>query len=270
MPAKPVSDKQRPWTVAWGSILVLVGFLVIICAVVVSARREGGLSPFEQLLFSVLMLVLSTGGSALMAEHYARRQGIREYQQLARPALRRVTELQGSVNGIQRYLLERRGLLVSGQSPALEVVQEWLDGALTLLEAQGGQLRASVADWQELLPADYQMLQGVLQRQDQIEALRVLEGTLSAREETDEATRKHLAELQEQIARLQVDQVMRPGTANLLFGNHSPLTYQDIPMAGRSMTERLAAENPPGTVVSGLQTLQPREQPQPAADAPRR
>lgn len=134
-------------TAAWGAALLLVSIAVITFALVVAGRRATGLSQFEQLLFSVLTLLLSTAGAVLIAEHYARRQGVREYQQLARPALRRVVELQAGIAHVGEYLIERRGRYEE-QTPEPAVVQEWLDGALSLLNLHAGQLNASVADWQ--------------------------------------------------------------------------------------------------------------------------
>jgi hypothetical protein len=228
-PTEQVGREPRPWTAVWGLILVLVGVSVIVCALVVSNRRESGLSPFEQLLFSVLTLALSTGGSVLMAEHYARRQGIREYQQLAKPALRRVLELQGGIDVIKEYLRDRRGVLATEQGPALEVVQEWLDGALALLELHVGQLRASVADWQELLPSEYQRVQSLMEAKAQLEAqLASLQAQLAARtanlaapEEKDVnaelRTRAEIAALQELIAGLKVEQT------NLTYDAYDPV-----------------------------------------------
>ena len=129
---------------------------VIAISLTVSARRP--LSSLEAVLFNVLMTLLGIVGTVLVSVYFARRGARSEYEQLARPALRRVVQLNRSVGTIRDAIKSKQASLGLPSEVSGDVVREWLDTLDRLMEQHGGQLTDAVSDWRELLPQDYERL----------------------------------------------------------------------------------------------------------------
>lgn len=210
---------QFSGTQAIGVALILAALFVVAAAIWTDERRNAGLTGLEQLLFGLIVTILTTVGSIVVAEHYYRLQGAREYQQLAQPALRRVLALHESVEAISDHIQERLSQLEATSNASDAVVKEWLEGSVAMLALHAGQLRASVIDWRQLLPADYQELQDTLRLQTEyrtvkthVQALeREIARKLEDRDQAAESERKReLEALRSKLGKVEEKLAERP------------------------------------------------------------
>lgn len=176
-----------------GVIALIIAMSTFVVTIVVSFNRE--LTPLESALFNSLTFTLSTIGSVLISAHFARRSARGEYEQLARPALRRVAALEVSTGRVAEYIDERRSATEGDESV-------WLGGLSAQLKLLLDQLTAATVDWRELLPSDYQEVRRDVATIAQIDAL-----SKEIQQLKEERTRvpnadERIAELREQVRTL--------------------------------------------------------------------
>jgi hypothetical protein len=134
----------------WGGWLLVAALVVVGASVYVATNRAP--TPLESALLGGFTFVLSLLGAALVSAFYSERQARAEYQQLARPALRRTIAIEASTRRIAESLSQRRDDVVSNKA----VAAEWVRGFEAQLMLLIDQMGAATADWRELLPEDYQ------------------------------------------------------------------------------------------------------------------
>lgn len=146
----------------------LLGFtaLVIVAQIWVSAKRA--LTPLETGLFNGLTVVIGLVGSVLVSGYYWRKQSSRDvenartnYQQLARPAWRRVVSIETSLARIQGSIAEHAARLAEDPEGKLlqpQAQAQWVDGLRRQVEHVGDHITAAIEDWRELLPEDFAAL----------------------------------------------------------------------------------------------------------------
>lgn len=191
--AEPRSQGS-PWGQAWlGAALVLASILTI--AGTVWASADGKLSPLESTLFAAVTFILSSVGAVLISAYFSRGQARQEYQQLARPALRRIAALHVSTDRVNEYIGHR--ITVTDERD-----RDWLLGLTAQMQLLLDQMGAAVSDWRKLLPEDYEevrenavAVQQLAAKVAELERLRASEdqeraqGDGNARARIDELTR---------------------------------------------------------------------------------
>lgn len=171
------SFMKTPGMAGW----VLIAFFLLTVAAVIIVGIQRDLNHLESILLTILTTIFSILASALVSWRMSHEQSRSNYQQLARPALRRVLELDHSLGALREFVSVRRGRLADPGENHPEI-HAWLEGIDGMIEQLKGQLRAGIDDWSELLPrevADYYAS----------ERLRALE------EQRDEEQKRHEAEL---------------------------------------------------------------------------
>ncbi|MDQ1685005.1 MAG: hypothetical protein QOC82_1742, partial [Frankiaceae bacterium] len=154
------------------------------------------LTQLEQLFFGIYTLVVGAALSWMASAFYAARQTQSQFQQLARPALRRVLAARDSADAVLQAIDRRRKAarkLTAAEDEALQSLHELVDQHARVLED-------AVSDWQEVLPAEVQAVQifearrayntEVRQLNDQMDSLRDALAALAAAPTIDP---KHLS-----------------------------------------------------------------------------
>lgn len=144
---------RQPGVVVIGLLLLLASLVPL--AVAIDASADRALTSLETTLLGTLTFLLSSVGSLVVAGYWGRQQGRDQYVQLAKPALRRVVELNRSAAQISEAIRSKRDQIDKVEELEVKVAREWLDSFDRLVRQHAGQLGAATADWQELLPEEY-------------------------------------------------------------------------------------------------------------------
>ena len=118
--------------------------------VVITARRP--LSPLEALLFQLIVLFVGLGGGLFGSYKFG--QNSAANKQFARSALRSVMVLYRSIAGLYDYI-GRRSPTEYEQSAILELLVTQMDVA-----------QSAVADWRDIIPADFEDVGESLEQPD--------------------------------------------------------------------------------------------------------
>lgn len=136
-----------------GILLIILSAGSLTLAIHQSFSRE--LTGLEATLFSSITFVLSIVGSFIVSAHFSQSQARKEYEQLARPALRRVDSLQQALLLVAANVDARLKELRSDNQGDPENIT-WLRGHATQLQLLSHTIRDATSDWRELLPEDYE------------------------------------------------------------------------------------------------------------------
>lgn len=136
-----------------GILLVLLSAVALWQTIQQALTRD--LTGLETTLFSAITFVLSSIGSFIVSAHFNQMQARKEYEQLARPALRRVDSLQQALDVVATGVDTR---LKRCQEEASANVEEvvWLEGLMTQLQLLSHNIKDANSDWREMLPQDYE------------------------------------------------------------------------------------------------------------------
>ncbi|MHB9116450.1 MAG: hypothetical protein ACYC6T_17930, partial [Thermoleophilia bacterium] len=149
------------------------------------------------------MPICSNHLSALVGVSRFQQPAREQYQQLARPALRRVIALNRSVGTLSEYLAVRyqrldslRKEVVEGRELAatdLDVAAGWLEGLGAQIQLHVLQVEDAISDWRELMPGEYQKYQdiGKIQADIRAETMDLIESSArkSGKEVADQTAR---------------------------------------------------------------------------------
>ena len=187
--------------------LILIVLAAVPVGLAVHTAEDRQLSGLETVLFAVLVMILSLIGSAFVTAHFARSQARDTYIQLARPAWRRVVELNNSA-GLIGDAVHAKSMLLAGKDViSAEVAVEWLDSIDRLIEQHAGQLQAAISDWQELLPEEYEELASVQALRGELDA-KIEEIRVLQKEQNTDAQRQ-VGELSAEVNHLRDELVER-------------------------------------------------------------
>jgi len=237
-PANPPKQPDPPSERNW-ALLVGAGFLVLLAAALVVAvgllAEKRGLSPLETSLMAIIELGLSVAGSSIIADYLGRRRGIQTASTLARPALRRVLELNESAHTIERAITDSAAQIQDDAGPPPARVRDWLRSLEYLLSQHRGQLGAAIEDWRDLLPHEYHQFLRIVELEN-----RLLQATQELHD--SQADMKTLQDLREKVSDLdeQLSSVRRSaGVPRIVFrppsgfefhaGSEKPSTEDQIP-----------------------------------------
>ncbi|WP_162989292.1 hypothetical protein [Glutamicibacter nicotianae] len=137
-----------------GIILLLLAAVALGLVIWQSITRD--LTGLESTLFASLTFVLSTAGSFIVSAFLNQRQARREYEQLAKPSLRRVDSLVSAVTQIETVVGSRIASVSSGNDEGVETQKVWLEGLQSNLVLLRTQVEDATTDWRELLPEEYE------------------------------------------------------------------------------------------------------------------
>jgi hypothetical protein len=139
---------------SWVGIL-LVSLSAVALWQTIQQALTRDLTGLETTLFSAITFVLSSLGSFIVSAHFNQLQARKEYEQLARPALRRVDSLQQALTLVAAGVNAR---IKKCQGPAPESAEEliWLQGLMTQLQLLSHNIKDANSDWREMLPEDYE------------------------------------------------------------------------------------------------------------------
>jgi len=198
-------------TLGW----VLLGLALVVLGAVVWISIDRPLNSLENALFGVLTFVFSIIGSTIVSSYFSRKQALSEYEQLARPALRRVAALELSTTRVSQYVSSLEGNPVLNEA----ALQAWLQGLSGQMSLLRDQLAAATSDWRELLPSDYEEARAVGQTQgelfERLKKLEDLQGDRAVEGVSDtSALDPKLAELQSEIAQLRRKLVAQAATTS--------------------------------------------------------
>ena len=200
------SNGQRPKAAPLlGGLLILVSLATIAATVVVSAYRA--LSPLENTLFAAISFTLSIFGSVLISAHYSRSSARQEYQQLARPALRRIVALYASTGRVNSYVDQRAAAADEGD-------RDWLAGLDAQMHLLLDQMGAAISDWRELLPEDYE--EAVVTAVDMRQIAAKVAELERVRTEEGEASQAQIDQLTAEIGALKTKVAARSSAGALL------------------------------------------------------
>ena len=136
------------------AVVVLLALALAVSMLVIFVNRAGDpqhpLSQLEQMFFGIYSVLVGIVASWLVSAYYAGHQARDQFQQLARPALRRVVAASDSAAAILVAINRRKGR----QSGA-----EGLESLYELVEQHARVLDDAIANWQEVLPDDVRALQ---------------------------------------------------------------------------------------------------------------
>ncbi|XTZ18216.1 hypothetical protein ACQSSU_12990 [Micromonospora echinospora] len=130
--------------------LALAALAVWLCIFFVQRAGDSAkpLSQLEQAIFGVFSLLAGAGLSWLTSAYYSARQTRSQFQQLARPALRRVMAARDSAESVLLAIERRR----SGEDKGKSDPYESLTSLYELVEQHARVLDDAIEDWQEVLP----------------------------------------------------------------------------------------------------------------------
>lgn len=151
-----------------GAILLVLAALSLGLVIWQSLTRD--LTGLESTLFASLTFILSTAGSFIVSAHFNQTQAKREYEQLARPSLRRVNSLLRAVSLLEQSAEARVAEIDKQQNSKEELI--WLEGLQSNMRFLKHQIHDATTDWRELLPAEYEdALAEAREQSEQHEAL---------------------------------------------------------------------------------------------------
>ncbi|WP_349880214.1 hypothetical protein ABIH81_11190 [Micromonospora sp. HUAS YX12] len=158
--AKPAPSRSRLALIfSWRAlpplvVLVCAGFAIWLCAFFVQRAGDAAhpLTQLEQALFGLFTLLAGAGLSWLTSAYYSAQQARSQFQQLARPALRRVTTARDSADALLVAIDRRR----TGGPQSQHDPQEHLASLYELVEQHARVLDDAIEDWHEVLPEDVQ------------------------------------------------------------------------------------------------------------------
>ncbi|MFC8847709.1 MULTISPECIES: hypothetical protein [unclassified Micromonospora] len=135
-------------------VLVCAGFAIWLCVFFVQRAGDVAhpLTQLEQVLFGVFTLLAGAGLSWLTSAYYSAQQARSQFQQLARPALRRVTAARDSADALLVAIDRRR----KGDPGSQHDPLEHLASLYELVEQHARVLDDAIEDWHEVLPEDVQ------------------------------------------------------------------------------------------------------------------
>lgn len=229
------SNQQRGrWPIYVGTILLVLALLV--AGVMYHAAGdidltatppEVGLSDTENILFSIVMFLLSTAGGILVAFYFAQSEALKNYQALATPSWRRVVQLLNSSDLIAEAIEDKRIALDGDLEPGTDVVHEWLDSLARMLQQHRGQVSDAIADWHEILPEAVSKHAEVTRLGQEIATLQEL---MRQKGEHDDEVTDKISTLEKKLSQKRSDLVSTTGVAGpLRFGEpiHG-LTLSDL------------------------------------------
>ena len=228
--------------VAAAAVAAYLGYLFL------SRSSDKPFSNLEQTFFGAYTLFLGAAISWLTTHVYAKKETAERFQQLARPALRRVLAASDSTEGLLKAI-EARQELADGAT-----AREALRSLRELVEQHGRSLQDAIADWRELLPEDVATASRELRERAQlreaiepiVERLDELEGNKANGPEIAELTREVLA-LRSEFARrsdggsfaLRVSEDLRPNRGPV---RRLPLSLRAQLDSGSMKEEDLSAQ----------------------------
>ncbi|MEU8047002.1 hypothetical protein AB0I85_21100 [Micromonospora echinofusca] len=219
MPPSP--QKQSKTLFGWQALPYLLVALSVVLAGWLSfyyIQRAGDQanppSQLEQALFGIFSLAAGAILSWLTSAYYSSRQARDQFQQLARPALRRVTAARDSAESVLVAIERRRGLLADSDTP----VCESLTSLYELVEQHARVLDDAIEDWQEVLPEDVRAVHAQEERRaysrlnsrfDKVEEQ--LADLATSRKADPEETAKQVSELQKEVGALRKEVQVKKG-----------------------------------------------------------
>ena len=120
----------------WGCIVIAI--IVIVLFIVVSSKRE--LSSLENILFQVLIFILSVAGSAIISTIEAKSNTVAITH--AKSAVRRLIDIYSAAESARSYLEE----------------EQFVDVVNALLEVQMRMAKNAFLDWQDVVPKEIEKL----------------------------------------------------------------------------------------------------------------
>lgn len=137
-------------------VLLVIGIAVGGESVYISTI--GSMTRLDSALLNVFLWLISAALGWVLNSIYAEYSATHSLQERAKPAIRRVWELQRSAEQLQLMLATRAiESSVTQQNTSTEFSAE-----VVAIQMQVGQLRAAVQDWRELLPESY--VENVIQK----------------------------------------------------------------------------------------------------------
>ncbi len=207
----------------WVGVALGVVAVVVAAMVILSTSDDDPLTDRESLLFTVVVAVFTVLASMLISSYFSRRQARSEYQSLARPAWRRVAQLNQSVSRLMETIAVREQRAEKLDTVGSETVVEWLESIRLLVREHSGQLEDAISDWDELLPADSRTYQELLLLRDERDQR---SRELRAVRATSEDASQQIDKLRAEVDRL--DSQMRTkglSLGGLTIGSNSVTSY---------------------------------------------
>lgn len=135
--------------IALSLLLLVLGIAAGAESVYISTIRP--MTDLEASLLAVFLWLISTALGWMLSSIYADYSGSSSLQERAKPAIRRVWELQRSAEQLLMMLATR----ASEQLTQQQGRGDEFSAEVVAIQMQIGQLRAAVQDWRELLPENY-------------------------------------------------------------------------------------------------------------------
>lgn len=220
----------RLWDTAWREVedrpLYYISLLVVfllaggLFAVPVWITNQRQLSPLEQTLFQLFLVLLTFLFSWILAKRSEERNVLVNQRALARSAVRRISGIATSANRLIRHIGKCKAELAEGSHWAemdgvrRDLLVELFDGLARQVEELTDNIAASTEDWRDILPEEFAKREEVERRilHAREAALDEVNGVVAGlRNELAKGTIKtdeQIAELKELMAK-QIDNVER-------------------------------------------------------------
>ncbi|MCG2622694.1 hypothetical protein LVY72_12350 [Arthrobacter sp. I2-34] len=197
-----------------GIIMLILAALSLSIVVILTIKQQN-LTPLENLMFTIIIFIFSTVGSVIISAYFNQDQARKEYEQLARPSLRRVTSLQSATLMIEQRVAERADDVKStADGPTSELT--WLEGLRSNLQMLLHQIGDANSDWRELLPKEYEdalrersaeVAEKEAQIREYVQQIESLQGKIEEQgkraKEGDGKAAETIKDLEQQLSKLQ-------------------------------------------------------------------
>jgi DNA-binding protein H-NS len=160
---------------------------------------ENPITELELMFFSILTLAAGSGLSWLISAYYARGQARDQYEQLARPALRRVVAAKESALALSAAISRRSEAAQQSESPI--DAGEAFASLGELVDQHARVLDDAITDWREILPDEVQSI---------ITVDRQLSVLAAQQQSSQSQLQQQIAEVQQTVSKLAAAKAVTP------------------------------------------------------------